>query len=343
MKFPAENRSSLHRLAGRLPMATSHAGVPGEVHEMSTDGVPPDDRFAFMQRMNLDRMSMSRPAGATGIFEMRMRRIFGRDTHVMETSGEAIRAERTREHALRDGVDYVSLNLITHGCGFHVEHLGHTHRLEAGMWYFVDSAEPIVFDVQQHVMLSLFMPRYRMVDAIGRIPDRVPDALGNGAVGAVLAAQFRTLGQEAVRMTAAQRIVLVGATTDLALAALQAAVGSEAREMSAYEDIYLGACRYIGQHCADAQLEPGVIAQALDCSRATLYRAFAAHGEGVAQRIREARLTLARNMIESRRFTELTLGDIAFRSGFLDQSAFNRMFRRRHGMTPGEARARLAR
>lgn len=343
MKSPTENPSSVARLAGRLPMAASHAGRPGEIHEMSTDAVPPHERFSYIQRMNLDRMTMSRPAGATDVFEMRVRRIYGGDTHIMESRCSAIRAARTREQALRDGVDYVSVNLVSEGRAFGVEHNGHVHKLRAGRWFLVDSAEPIVFDVEPYVLITLFMPRYRMLDAIGHIPDSLPRALaGSRGLGGVLAAQLRAVAQEAERMTPAQRIAMVGATTDLALTALKAAAGHDAKEQRAYRDIYLGACRLIRRRCVDPQLEPGALATELKCSRATLYRAFAEHAEGVAQRIWEERLTRARNMIESRRYAKLTLGDIAFRSGFLDQSAFNRMFRRRHGMTPGEARTGLA-
>lgn len=338
-----DNTTSLHRQAGRMPLATTHAGAPGDMQELSTDGVPLHERFAFMQRLNLDRLTLTRPPDVRGAFEMRLRRIFGRDAHLMQTSGAALRVERTREHALRDGVDYVSFNVVAQGQRFIVEHNGHVHRLCAGMAFLVDSAEPIVMDMPRHVMLSLFVPRYRVVDAVGSVPERMPEALACGrGLGAVLAAQLQAVAQEAVHMTAAQRITMVGILVDLAINSLQTALGAEVRQMQAYEDVYLAACRLIRDRCADPQLEPGVIAAQLHCSRAKLYRAFTAHGEGVAQRIWEVRLTLARNMIESRQHAQLTLGEIALRCGFLDQPAFNRMFRRRHGMTPGEARARVA-
>lgn len=338
-----ENTTSLHRQAGRMPLATTHAGAPGDMHEISTDGVAPHERFAFMQRMNLDRLSMSRPDDAQGGFDLRMRRFFGRDAHLIETRGAAVRVERTREHALRDGVDYVSFNVVAQGRRFVVEHNGHVHRLRAGMAFLVDSTEPLVMDTQRHVLLSLFVPRYRVMDAVGRVPDRMPAALAGGqGLGAVVAAQLQALVQEAGHMTASQRIAMVGISVDLALDSLRAALGAQTQDAQAFENFYLGACRLIRERCGDPQLEPGALAAALGCSRATLYRAFAAHGEGVAQRIWDTRLTLARNMIESSRHVRLTLGDIALECGFLDQSAFNRMFRRRHGMTPGEARSRVA-
>lgn len=340
--IPLATSTSLHRLAGRLPMATSHAGTPGEMHELSTDLVPPEERFAFMQRMNLDRMDMARMPDDDGVFEMRMRRIFGRDTHIMETYSTPIHAVRTREHVGRDGVDYVSLNVVAEGRSFVVEHLGHVHRLRAGMSFLVDSAEPITFRVQRYRMVSLFMPRYKVMDVLGRIPDRVPEAMASrSGLGGVVVAQLCAVAGEAAKLTPEQRIAMVGACTDTVLSALGTAAGGEQERSPLDHHLYLAACRVIRERCTDTRFEADELAATLKCSRATLYRAFAEHGEGVAERIWEARLTLARNMIESSRHARLTLGDIAFRSGFLDQSAFNRMFRRRHGITPGQARAAL--
>jgi AraC-like DNA-binding protein len=53
------------------------------------------------------------------------------------------------------------------------------------------------------------------------------------------------------------------------------------------------------------------------------------------------RLQRAWKMITATAMTAgpLPFSEIAFRSGFVDQSTFNRMFKRRYGITPREARS----
>jgi AraC-like DNA-binding protein len=64
-------------------------------------------------------------------------------------------------------------------------------------------------------------------------------------------------------------------------------------------------------------------------------------GEGVtfSAFVLEQRLLLARRMLRSMRHADMTIGAIAFASGFVDLSHFNRSFRRRFGATPGEVRS----
>jgi AraC-like DNA-binding protein len=85
-------------------------------------------------------------------------------------------------------------------------------------------------------------------------------------------------------------------------------------------------------------LTPDLAAVSLGCSRASLYRAFVRHGESVAAVIWATRLEQARRMLASSTHLGLNVSEIAFRSGFVDQSTFNRMFKRRYGTTPREAR-----
>ncbi|MEZ5650040.1 MAG: helix-turn-helix transcriptional regulator [Burkholderiaceae bacterium] len=54
------------------------------------------------------------------------------------------------------------------------------------------------------------------------------------------------------------------------------------------------------------------------------------------------RLDAAHGMLRSPRYASWTIGAIAFEAGFGDLSYFNRRFKRRYAMTPGELRARNA-
>lgn len=59
----------------------------------------------------------------------------------------------------------------------------------------------------------------------------------------------------------------------------------------------------------------------------------------LATGLQEARLTRAYAMLTQTHGGILSIGEIAFRCGFLDHATFTRMFRRRYGMTPSELRA----
>ena len=94
----------------------------------------------------------------------------------------------------------------------------------------------------------------------------------------------------------------------------------------------------IERTCADPDLSPDRIALSVGCSRATLYRLFARHDRSVAASVWQARLERALRMLCSAESIAMTIGDVALLSGFTDVPTFTRMFKRRYGKTPREAR-----
>ena len=76
----------------------------------------------------------------------------------------------------------------------------------------------------------------------------------------------------------------------------------------------------------------------LGCSRATLYRLFARRDQSVAAAVWQARLERALRMLCSAKSIAMTISDVAMLSGFTDIPTFTRMFKRRYGKTPREAR-----
>jgi AraC family transcriptional regulator, transcriptional activator of pobA len=79
-------------------------------------------------------------------------------------------------------------------------------------------------------------------------------------------------------------------------------------------------------------------ADALHVPQAALARALtAATGHATKQLVTERRMLEAERLL---RFSELTVGELAFRAGFSDPLYFSRAFKRRHGESPSEYRAR---
>jgi len=66
---------------------------------------------------------------------------------------------------------------------------------------------------------------------------------------------------------------------------------------------------------------------------------FESEGTSFSEFVREERLKCARRMLVSRSFNHLLISEIAYEVGFNDLSYFNRSFRRRFEMSPGEMRA----
>ena len=93
--------------------------------------------------------------------------------------------------------------------------------------------------------------------------------------------------------------------------------------------------RYIDDHLADPELDPGQLCAVLGVSRAGLYRLFEDQG-GVRRHIVASRL--------DRCFDELRRGprrlgrvrEVAERWGFYDSKSFNRSFRARFGIAPSD-------
>jgi AraC-like DNA-binding protein len=65
---------------------------------------------------------------------------------------------------------------------------------------------------------------------------------------------------------------------------------------------------------------------------------FAAEGTSFTDFVLEERLRLAWTLLRSPRLSSAKISEVAWQAGFSDPSWFNKAFRRRYGMSPGEAR-----
>ncbi len=155
-----------------------------------------------------------------------------------------------------------------------------------------------------------------------------------------------------------------GAVVGSALAALSAATPNiDAREFDALADGLVGLAakaaaqrlnrqeagsdvapvtsfvtiRRFDRHLTSSALDADQVAKTFGLSRASLNRLFEPIG-GVAKYIRKARLRRAYQEIAAPELANQRIGQIAFRLGFKNVSAFNRLFHETYGVAPNALR-----
>lgn len=134
-------------------------------------------------------------------------------------------------------------------------------------------------------------------------------------------------------LDAAAAAVVGSTATDL----LASAVGSAADIVLDNRAIRLMEIRsFIDENLTDSELSTDDIAAGTAVSIRYLHSLFEGSGETCRQYLVRRRLETAHRLLRDR--PDLTITDIAMRSGFSAPSAFSRSFRATHGVTPKEAR-----
>jgi len=316
-----------------LDPASHAAGVThGTIVTRTTDAVPAAQRADFWREGVMRRLSPEPVATEGGAFRARLNRIQGDGAELIDVVSDGWTARRDKERCRRDGIDDISFDLLASGTSTHSGGMDE-RRLRPGDLMLVDSARPTDWSRGRHRVISLIVPR----DSV-QVPARFPFSLQTQAMAALLKSHLLLTADRAADLSPEQRVLAIRVAADLALAVLHTAHegGFDAGRFDT--GLHEAAGRLIEKECVDPEFGPRQLAVALGCSRATLYRAFSARGESIAAAIWTARLERARLLLSAPRHAGLAIGDIAFRSGFVDHPTFNRMFKRRYGMTPQEAR-----
>ena len=140
-------------------------------------------------------------------------------------------------------------------------------------------------------------------------------------------------GDGPARELAAQQLV------DLLVCSVQA----DARVLSSSDSAVRAAhlCRiedYARRHLGDRDLTPERTAQACGISTRYLHALYRDAGQTFVQWLHEQRLDRAEQAL---RGAPVSVASVAHQWGFADQSHFSRLFKRRYGHTPGQARRRI--
>jgi len=313
---------------------------------VSTDGIEPGEAYDFWRETVFYAFEADKQGGdpAAG-FVASVNGLLSENAEFYRYTSDAVSGRRTRRHASADGGDGIDIGLVLSGTRQHEFGSGVRARATPGELFFYDSATPsrVAWDAHRGVHLSL---RRRAVEAaLGRAlppPEDIARALAGSRQAPLLANQFVLLAGHLDTLDAGARAFMLDQTAQLALYVL-GRLGFAPEQSSRFDPVALFAAarQYIERRRADPGLDADAIAAALGCSRATLYRSFAAHEITVAGAIRDMRLAHARALL-ARGQPGLTNDTLAARCGFESASGFRRAFKARFGMTPQEARQRGA-
>jgi AraC-like DNA-binding protein len=205
----------------------------------------------------------------------------------------------------------------------------------AGNWQVVKTtlqsfAEPYECVTENDALLALFLPRELPFIQSSRIELREESKR--------LLADYVLLLHRSLSELRAEGVSHIATATTNLLAACVSPSHDRVTEAQRVIDAVIAerAAKLISQRLNDQSLTPDRLCRDLGVSRSRLYRMFEPVG-GVSNYIRHQRLVKTRDIL-SDSLDGRPISAIAGDWGFMDPSAYSRMFRKEFGITPKEAR-----
>jgi AraC-like DNA-binding protein len=189
----------------------------------------------------------------------------------------------------------------------------------------------------RHAHLYLSLPRRMVIEAMGCDPVPGRDAIRRlpaSGLSPFLHSHMRMLASRGPGLDRAEATAAMRMATALALAVLRQQSGDrlDDDEPASHEALFAAARHLIELRHGDPTLTAGSLAATLGCSRAHLYRVFAAHDATIGQVLRDVRLDKARALLSAH--IARNIAAVAHECGYGDISSFGRAFRDRFGVSP---------
>jgi AraC-like DNA-binding protein len=212
---------------------------------------------------------------------------------------------------------------------------GRCVRLEAGDVAISDYSRPAHAVATDYVNLMIVLPRGSVPAALLALePHGLVFPRGSGAARLIGAAMNEFYAQ-AEHLTVSEGEAAIDGIVALTTACARTKLtGSELDHVKSRRKAVLD---YVDTHLGDAQLGPDEIADAVNLSRASLYRVLAAEG-GIRAVLLKRRLDAALRLMLDDGKDAHSLKQIVRRCGFGGTSQFSRAFRTRFGMPPVQYR-----
>jgi len=251
----------------------------------------------------------------------------------------AVCLARTPEMAEADGEDWICLAFQLGGTTlFTLDHGELVRTVRPGELIVFDLTRDFKSETSVHEVITVLFSRRAMLQAIREIPQH-HGLLIDGGWGRLLADCLLSLVRQLPEMAAADAPGLSRTLVHLVAACLKATSTAQPAISRRTGEARRLAESYIESHLTSPDLGPTTICSALGMSKAGLYRAFAG-SEGVTGYIRKRRLEVIHVLLNDPHETR-GIGEIAYQYGFVSDAHFSRVFRRKFGFSPRDARVGL--
>ena len=124
------------------------------------------------------------------------------------------------------------------------------------------------------------------------------------------------------------------------IAMLRAEEGGNLSSTSATHGLFERLTKIVEKRYSQETFTPAIAAAELKVSVGYMHRCVKANGTSFSELLRDVRLARSFEMLQDHTL-RLQVGEIAYRNGFSDHSAFSKIFRQRYGKTPTELRDQL--
>ena len=247
---------------------------------------------------------------------------------------------RNEQVIARDGMNHFMIQIFESGKEWYERD---------GKQYVIEQDGLVVFDLSRtsktwtndFTNLSLILPRH-MIEPHLRHPDLLHMRFLPATVPLVglLYDHIISLKKQVDTINFQQAMEINPATIALAAACLNNMV-SEKLPPSPHIDVALTmlARKTIEEQLHDVDLSADKLAAIMCISRSRLYEFFKPHG-GVRSYIQQRRLKVSFKRLSDPAFAHRSISDIAYSTGFRNDSAFSQAFKKAFGMSPSDARIR---
>jgi AraC-like DNA-binding protein len=309
--------------------------VPSVVE--TTDHVESKWAFDFWRSTALAPFGDVSRVQPRGPFRARRLGVGTADWALTHTVSSPVSLKVGSRHVDRSAPEMVVIGLALDGIGYQ-EQLDRGARIATGGISFLSRGRPLLAGTQtDYEEIRLAVPRRTFEAWIGDVDRFAGLCIAGEPANAAFEACFRSFAHSVAWMTEGEAQVAVEGVLHM-LRGLPRAPADRSTVPVSHAAVVSLARAHIERRLHDPALGPDEIQAVLGVSRAHLYRAFS-ETDGIAAAIREARLALAHHRLAASRYDGLKIATIAYACGFADVPTFNRAFRRRFGLAPGDLRA----